>query len=277
MTARSRQTFEQLITLPDLGIPLAEAALLMACEEYPQLSLGPYLDQLDRMADSVRATLGDHPEPRETIEGINHVLFVDYGFRGNTSDYYDPRNSFLNDVIDRRIGIPITLSAIYLEVARRLEFPVEGVGMPGHFVVKYRSGDEEIFLDPFNAGSPLTRQQCRDFICQRKLEDGQNTEMWLRRVTNRQILARMLNNVKVIYLKAEAFDKALMMVDLLVLIEPAAEELYRDRGLLRLQVRRFEGAMRDLQRYLDNRPEADDREDIELYLRDLHRIQAMMN
>ena len=277
VTARSRQTFEQLITLPDLGIPLAEAALLMACEEYPQLSLRPYLDQLDRMADSVRATLGDDAEPRETIEGINHVLFVDYGFRGNTSDYYDPRNSFLNDVIDRRIGIPITLSAIYLEVARRLEFPVEGVGMPGHFVVKYRSGDEEIFLDPFNAGSMLTRQQCRDFICQMKLEDGQNTELWLRRVTNRQILARMLNNVKVIYLKAEAFDKALMMADLLVLIEPAAEELYRDRGLLRLQVRQFEGAMRDLQRYLNNRPEADDRDDIDMYLKDLHRIHAMMN
>ncbi len=277
MTTRSRQTFEQLITLPDLGIPLAEAALLMACEEYPQLSLRPYLDQLDTMADSVRAALGDDAQPLETIDRINHVLFVDYGFRGNTSDYYDPRNSFLNDVIDRRIGIPITLSAIYLEVARRLEFPVEGVGMPGHFVVKYRSGDEEIFLDPFNAGSVLTRQQCRDFIGQMNLEDGQSTDRWLRRVTNRQILARMLNNLKVIYLKVEAFDKALTMVDLLAVIEPAAEELYRDRGLLRLQVRNFDGAARDLKRYLKDRPEADDREDIEKYLKDLHRIRAMMN
>ncbi len=277
MTTRSRQTFEQLITLPDLGIPLAEAALLMACEEYPQLSLRPYIDQLDTMADSVRATLGDDAQPLETIDRINHVLFVDYGFRGNTSDYYDPRNSFLNDVIDRRVGIPITLSAIYLEVARRLEFPVEGVGMPGHFVVKYRSGDEEIFLDPFNAGSVLTRQQCCDFIGQMKLEDGQSTDRWLRRVTNRQILARILNNLKVIYLKVEAFDKALTMVDLLVVIEPAAEVLYRDRGLLRLQVRDFDGAARDLKRYLKNRPEADDREDIEKYLKDLHRIRAMMN
>ena len=205
------------------------------------------------------------------------MLFVDYGFRGNTSDYHDPRNSFLNDVIDRRVGIPITLSAIYLEVARRLKFAVQGVGMPGHFVVKCRSGDEEIFLDPFNAGSVLTRQQCRDFIGQMKLEDGQSTERWLRRVTNRQILARMLTNLKVIYLKAEAFDKALMMVDLLVLIEPAAEELYRDRGLLRLQFRQFDGAARDLKRYLNNRPEAHDRVDIEMYLKDLHRIQAMMN
>lgn len=277
MTTRSRQTFEQLITLPDLGIPLAEAALLMACEEYPQLSLRPYLDQLDTMADSVRAALGDDAQPLETIDRINHVLFVDYGFRGNTSDYYDPRNSFLNDVIDRRIGIPITLSAIYLEVARRLEFPVEGVGMPGHFVVKYRSGDEEVFLDPFNAGSVLTRQQCRDFIGQMNLEDGQSTDRWLRRVTNRQILARMLNNLKVIYLKVEAFDKALTMVDLLAVIEPAAEELYRDRGLLRLQVRNFDGAARDLKRYLKDRPEADDREDIEKYLKDLHRIRAMLN
>src|SRR4051812_44587131 len=137
MSSRSRQTFQQLVTLPDGAIPLAEAALLMACEEYPQLEISPYLDQLDEIAARVKPHVAENASPLDIVETINEVLFKDFGFRGNDSDYYDPRNSFFNDVLDRRIGIPITLSAVYLEVARRLNFPMFGVGMPGHFIVKY--------------------------------------------------------------------------------------------------------------------------------------------
>ena len=122
MTTRSRETYKELITLPDLGIPLAEAALLIACEEYPHLSMGPYLDELDRMADRVDRITAADSSPMNTIAAINQVLFVDYGFSGNAGNYYDPRNSFLNDVIERRTGIPITLSTIYMEVARRIGF-----------------------------------------------------------------------------------------------------------------------------------------------------------
>src|SRR6185295_12138513 len=137
MSIRSRQTFQQLVTLPDGAIPLAEAALLMACEEYPQLTISPYLDQLDAIAAKVKSTLWEGDAPMEIARKISAMLFDELGFRGNTEDYYDPRNSFFNDVLERRIGIPITLSAVYLEVARRLDFPIVGVGMPGRFLVKY--------------------------------------------------------------------------------------------------------------------------------------------
>ena len=275
MTTRSRQTFKELITLPDLAIPLADAALLLACEEYPQLSLSPYLDELDRMAEKVSQRLGGNGSPLDTIHAINGVLFTDYGFRGNDSNYYDPRNSFLNEVIDRRTGIPITLSAIYIEVAQRIDLRVEGVGLPGHFIVKHRSRNDEIFIDPFNQGSILTRDQCRGLL--RHVQLDPDEEFWLRRVTNRQILVRMLTNLKVIYMKAKTFDKALLILELMVLTQPGAAELYKERGLLRLQERQFKGALEDLEHYLKNRPDAPDRSEIEDYLKNLGRIRAMRN
>lgn len=281
MTARSRATFKELITLPDLGVPLAEAALLMACEEYPHLSIGPYLDELDHIAELVRRRTapGVSPAdaPRETIDAINHVLFIDYGFEGNAENYYDPRNSFLNDVIDRRSGIPITLSAIYIEVSRRIGFEIDGVGMPGHFLVKYSSRDEEVFIDPFNKGSLLTPEDCRKLLVPGQLENDQSVEQWLRRVTNRHILTRMLANLKAIYLQAQTLDKALAMLDLMILTEPGALELYKERGILRLQLRLFDGAARDLKWYLKHAPDSADNSTVESYLKDVNRIRVMMN
>jgi regulator of sirC expression with transglutaminase-like and TPR domain len=148
------------VTLPDGAVPLAEAALLLACEEYPQLEISPYLDRLDEIADFVRPKLHTGMSPLDTIEALNEVLFGVVGFRGNTENYNDPRNSFFNDVLERRMGIPITLSAVYLEVARRISFPIFGVGMPGHFLVKYGDRTQEFFLDPFNGGQILTRADC---------------------------------------------------------------------------------------------------------------------
>jgi len=277
MSTRSRKTFEQLVTLPDAAIPLAEAALLMACEEYPQLEISPYLDQLDHMADVAANALSETDSPVETIEKINSVLFGDFGFRGNTEDYYDPRNSFFNDVLDRRVGIPITLSAVYLEVARRLKFPIVGVGMPGHFVVKYADRVNEYFLDTFDGGKILTRDDCRARIQDMYGDSLEFHDRLLGRVTNRQILARMLNNLKMIYLKAEAFDKGLAIVDMMLMVEPNDFEQLRDRGLLRLQLRQFEGAARDFEQYVRAMPGAKDVEEIRNHLKELKRIQAMMN
>src|SRR5215207_1225767 len=158
MSTRSRRTFQELVTLPDGAVPLAETALLMACEEYPQLELSPYLDQLDEIAAVVRPRLEPWFTPLDTIEVLNEVLFEIVGFRGNVEKYDDPRNSFFNDVLERRTGIPITLSVVYLEIARRISFPIFGVGMPGHFLVKYADRSDEFFLDPFNKGQILTRE-----------------------------------------------------------------------------------------------------------------------
>lgn len=277
MTIRSRQTFEQIVTLPDLAIPLAEAALLMACEEYPQLTLQPYLDFLDGAASRVRERLHAQPDPKETIDGLNQVLFGEYGFSGNPEDYYDPRNSFLNDVIERRRGIPITLSALYMAVASRLEFRIEGIGLPGHFVVRHRSAEGEIFLDPFNGGERLNREDVRALARSHLGDEGgdENVDRWLRRSTHRQILSRMLNNLRMIYLRAREIDKALSMMDLMVITDPQAVDLYRQRGLLRAEMRQFRGAAADLRHYLDQRIEDDSRR--QEAVRALARIRSMLN
>ena len=277
MSVRSRKTFQQLVTLPDPAIPLAEAALLMACEEYPQLELSPYLDKLDRMADMAQESLRAGDTPIQTVEKINTLLFETLGFRGNTEDYYDPRNSFFNDVLDRRMGIPITLSTVYLEVARRLKFPIVGVGMPGHFIVKFADRNDEFFLDPFNRGEIMTRDDCRRRVQEMYGDTIEFNDRLLSRVTNRQILSRMLNNLKVIYLKAQAFDKGLSIVDMMLMTNPEDFAQYRDRGLLRLQLRQFEPAAKDFNEYLTTCPKAEDREEIENHLKELKRIQAMMN
>ena len=277
MSTRSRQTFQQLVTLPDSAIPLAEAALILACEEYPQLEISPYLDMLDNIAGIAQQRFDPADSPVERVGKINTVLFETFGFSGATEDYYDPRNSFFNDVLDRRVGIPITLSAVYMEVARRLNFPIVGVGMPGHFIVKYSDRQEEFFLDPFNRGEILTRDDCRNRLFERYGNSIEFNERLLSRVTNRQILWRMLNNLKEIYLKAHAFDKGLAIVDMMLMADPEEIPQFRDRGLLRLQLRQFAGAVRDLEHYLRHSAGANDREEIENHLKDLRRIRAMMN
>jgi regulator of sirC expression with transglutaminase-like and TPR domain len=277
VSVRSRKTFEQLVTLPDSAIPLAEASLILACEEYPQLEISPYLDMLDSMAEMAAQKLMPADPPMETIRKINTVLFEDFEFRGATEDYYDPRNSFFNDVLDRRIGIPITLSTVYMEVARRLKFPIVGVGMPGHFIVKYSDRSEEFFLDPFNRGEILTRDDCRNRIYERYGDSVEFSDRMLGRVTHRQILWRMLNNLKEIYLKAHAFDKGLSIVDMMLMVDPEEIAQFRDRGLLRLQLRQFAGAARDLEHYVRHAAGASDREEIEGHLKDLRRIRATMN
>ena len=277
MSIRSRQTFQQLVTLPDGAIPLAEAALLMACEEYPQLTISPYLDQLDAIAEQVKATLHESDSPMEIARKISAILFEELGFRGNTEDYCDPRNSYFNDVLERRIGIPITLSAVYMEIARRLSFPVSGVGMPGHFLVKYSDRSQEFFLDPFSRGEILSHQDCEEKLKGMYGDSLQFSEQLLDAVTHRQILARMLNNLKSIYLKGQTYDKGLAIVDMMMLVDPNDTDQYRDRGLLRLRLRQFDKASRDLEHYLKAAPGAADRAEIEDHLNKLKRIQAMMN
>ena len=277
MTARSRTTFEELIHLPDLALPLAETALLLACEEYPQLALSPYLAHLDDMAGDVDNRLRGKRSALETIRTINEVLFDEYGFSGNSSEYYDPRNSFLNDVLDRRTGIPIALSAIYMEVAQRIGFQIDGVGIPGHFIVKHVSRTEEIFLDPFNSGTVLTRDDCRQLILKMRGNENGDIDRWLVRVTHRQIVLRMLNNLKIIYMNGGAFDKALSMLELMALTDSSDPSIYKECGMLRLQLRQFGQTAKDLTRYLKLAPDADDRETIENYLKDIRRIRAMMN
>ncbi|HET9216512.1 MAG TPA: transglutaminase-like domain-containing protein [Terriglobia bacterium] len=277
MSTRSRRTFQELVNLPDGAVPLAEAALLLACEEYPQLELSPYLDRLDEFAEVVRPKLQPRFSPLDTIDALNEVLFGVLGFRGNTKNYNDPRNSFFNDVLERRVGIPITLSAVYLEVARRVGFPIYGVGMPGHFLVRYDDRQQEFFVDPFNGGQVLTRDDCQQRFTEMFGNEQAFSERMLSIVSPRQMLFRMLNNLKTIYLKAHTFEKSLAMVDMMLLADPEAIEQYRDRGIIKVQLRRFDAAVRDFEHYVKGAPDSKDRPQVEEHLKELRRIRAMMN
>jgi regulator of sirC expression with transglutaminase-like and TPR domain len=249
----------------------------MACEEYPQLTISPYLDQLDSIAAQIETRLRHDDSPLEIVGKINAVLYGELGFHGNSEDYFDPRNSFFNDVLERRTGIPISLSAVYMEVARRLSFPLEGVGMPGHFLVKYHDHSQEFFLDPFNQGEILTHEECKMKLKGLYGDALPFSDQMLEAVTHRQILARMLNNLKAIYLKGQTYDKGLAIVEMMMLVDPDNPEQYRDRGLLRLRLRQFEKATRDLEHYLKVATGAADRAEVEDHLKKLKHIQAMMN
>lgn len=239
----------------DAEVNLGEAALLIACLEYPDLDVGRYLERLDRMAAAigrVAATGG----VSGAASAINRYLFEREGFHGNDRHYYDPRNSFLNDVLDRRTGIPITLSTVYIEVARRLGLAVEGVGLPGHFIVRLGEGDEARLVDPFNGGAPLNERDCQERLD--KLYGGKVKldERMLAPVDRRHLLARMLRNLKVIYMKASEHQRALDVVDLLLRLNPYSGEDLRDRGLLYSVIGCYSWAAADLETYLSRVPNA---------------------
>jgi regulator of sirC expression with transglutaminase-like and TPR domain len=272
-----RLAFASLVSGPEEAIDLAEAALLIAKEEYPDLAVADYLGRLEAMAAEVRAQVSSTVDPHRMVEALNAYLFQAQGFRGNTEDYYDPRNSFLNDVLDRRTGIPITLSTVYMAVGGRLGLRLHGVGMPGHFLVKYATPDEEIVIDPFNGGAVVTSadfQRILDRIYGGKLHFEPR---FLTTLGTRRILARMLSNLKVIYFNNHAYAKAVGVVDRLLILDPQAATEIRDRGLLSSQLKRFREATADLERYLRLAPEAEDAEVIRDHLRSMRERAASMN
>ena len=265
-----RSAFAELVRRPEESIDVAEAALLIAKEEYPELDVQAYLKRLDAMAEEVRRHLPVSGQSRQAIDALNRFLFESQGFRGNTENYYDPRNSFLNEVLDRHTGIPITLSAIYIAVGRRAGVALQGIGMPGHFLVKHVAGErDELLIDPFNRGKILIPEDCQRLLDQLfqgrlRLEPGH-----LQVIGPRQTIARMLNNLKSIYFTAEAYSKALSIVDRLLILYPDCPDEIRDRGLLYSQVRDYRRAARDLERYLRLLPGAQDGEVIRKHLRAL--------
>lgn len=268
---RSRQYFYQEINQPDEKINLANAALYIAQEEYPDLDPAEYLNALDTMALEVQERMSPEPYPLRIIQSINQYLYDDLGFSGNTTDYYDPRNSFLNEVIDRRTGIPITLSLIYLEVARRINFPMVGVGMPGHFLIRPEFEDVAIFVDAFERGNIIFAQDC-----QKRLNDiyGEPVELqqeFFAPVTSRQFLVRMLSNLKIIYLNREEWEKALAAVERILLLFPGLPLELRARGLIHYQLGDWTAACEDLETYLAKVPSAEDAPKIRLLLKRMGR------
>lgn len=255
---RSRQYFQQEIEQPDEQINLALSALYIAQEEYPDLDIFAYLNALDTMAFEIKERLLSQKYPLRIIQSINQYLYDDLGFSGNTAEYYDPRNSFLNEVIERRVGIPITLSLIYLEVAKRIDFPMVGVGMPGHFLMRPAIAEMEIFVDAFNRGEVMFADDCQERLMQVYGQPVTMQPEFLAAVSNRQFLARMLSNLKFIYLNGQNLEKSLAAVERILLLFPDSPTEIRDRGLIYYQIGRWVAAVNDFETYLSQLPNAQD-------------------
>jgi regulator of sirC expression with transglutaminase-like and TPR domain len=231
--ALTRRLFTEAVTGPENRLDLGRAALLIASEEYPGLDILRYVAKLEAIAAAVRPGVSTTDDPILKIEHLNWYVFEERGFRGNSQEYYDQRNSFLNDVLDRRLGIPITVSIVYIEVGRRVGMPLQGVGMPGHFIVKYTEPGEGIYIDPFNKGRVLSREACEELIQQVYGEPVPFQEAFLATVTKKQILARLLMNLKAIYIHTKDYLKALSAVERLLIIQPNNEQEVKDRAALR--------------------------------------------
>lgn len=253
-------SFSRCLQQPELS--LARAALLFARNDYPELAVEAYLAELDTIAATIQAQLYDPDDIVTTLQQINQHLFGDLGFCGCIEDYYDPRNSYLNEVLDRRRGIPITLSVIYLEIAWRLNLPLEGVGFPGHFLVKLPLEGGLVVLDPFYGGISLSAGDL-----DKRLQLVLDTEAQQRRpalenllagASKREILARMLRNLRTIHQQQEDWQRALTISNRILLVLPDSAADFRDRAAILDKLECPRAALLDYQRYLETAPEAAD-------------------
>ncbi|MBC7969699.1 MAG: transglutaminase family protein [Verrucomicrobia bacterium] len=254
----ARQFFHREVQQPDEQIDLERAALYLAQEEYPEMEVEGYLNALDTMAADVKERSPNESYPLKIIQTINRYLYDDLGFVGNTADYYDPRNSFLNEVLDRRTGIPITLSLVYLAIARRVGLPMVGINMPGHFLIRPVIAEAEICVDPFHQGEILFPQDCQERLAQLYGHPVDLKPAFLEAVSVRQYLARMLTNLKVVYSNRGELEKTLAAIDRLLLLFPNALPELRDRGIIYYHLDRLTEAEQDLAAYLAFDPTAAD-------------------
>jgi regulator of sirC expression with transglutaminase-like and TPR domain len=253
LDSTARTQFCRVAALPEERVDLAEAALWIAAEEYPALDVSLYLARLADLASAALDRVRDARSLRERVTRLNHFLFQEQGFRGNRDDYYDARNSFLNDVLERRTGIPITLAILYVWIAQRLDLPARGVGFPGHFLVRL-DGADEILVDPF-AGALVTRGEC---VARLRAAAGAEVPFdprLLDPTPPHQILARVLRNLKQIWLAREDWPRALSCAERILVLAPDSPLELRDRGLLFARLECFAAAEADLKKFLALAPE----------------------
>jgi len=261
--AQSLEKFTELLSRGDFS--LAEACLLIAEDAYPDLDVPRYLSAIEALAAKVRSRLPGDAFAEQKVVVLNRYLFNELRYCGNVGDYYDPRNSYLNEVLERKTGVPITLAILYMEVGRRLGLRLQGVSFPGHFLVKLRVSGGQLVLDPFSGGEAQSESDLRGRLAQvvgsREVDDAPISQ-FLEPATPRQILARVLRNLKGIYLQAGDAQKTLDVMQRMVLVAPDAAEEVRDRGLAYFRLEGYRAALTDLEDYLKRRPRANDAADI---------------
>jgi regulator of sirC expression with transglutaminase-like and TPR domain len=255
-TPRSR--FAREIAKPEPDLDLALTALLISAEEYPQLAPEPYLRRLDELAERVRDRQWDATAPVVILQDLTRVLFEEEGFRGNRDSYYDPRNSFLNDVLDRRLGIPITLSVVYLEVGWRLGLPLHGVNFPGHFLVRYDGEALKLLVDPFQGGMVRFEDEAQDLLDHVYGGSVRMQPEYLRVADRRAILVRILENLKNNWLNARDDARALGALERILLLLPDSADHIRDLGMVLTRLGRNGEAVAALEQYIALSPDAPD-------------------
>jgi len=260
MNAKTKVELEQALSLSDKQINLAEAALMVAQLEYPQLDIKNYLLQIQQMADEISHRLPASPSAGDTLNQLNQVLFVEKGFSGNRDNYYDPRNSFLNDVIDRKMGIPISLSILYLQLGESLGLPLAGVSFPGHFLVKLDLDDGAIILDPYYGGISLSEddlyERLQDFYGDKfKRED---TFSLLESSSKQDIVTRIMRNLRNLYMHDGDWEKALLMADMMVDFDTDKADVIKSRAAIYDKLECGLAALNDYKSYLKMKPNAAD-------------------
>jgi regulator of sirC expression with transglutaminase-like and TPR domain len=280
MDAVPPKTWQDVIDAPREQLNLAAAALVIAGDEYRQLDIAAYLHRIDELAATLRKRLRADIAPAEKLGLLNHYLFTELGFAGNTDDYYDPRNSYLNEVIERKLGIPITLSVLFIEVGQRLGLPLSGVSFPGHFLVKCALRDGAVIIDAYAKGALLGIKDLQKRL--RVLSGGRDVapESVMRLLTVAQpvdILARMLRNLKAIHTERGDRGKALAAVNRVLDLYPDAADEYRDRARLHEELECFRAALADFETYLRLQPAVDDARAVRAKIAELRERASRLN
>jgi len=281
--------FSALLERDDADIDLARACLQIAEDAYPGLDVDGYVGEIERFARRLRARIPVGTGAEDRVIALNEFLFADLGFHGNADDYYDPRNSYLNEVIDRRRGIPITLSVLYMEIGRRIELPLRGVSFPGHFLVRLPMRGGTLVLDPFSGGAPQSATELRERlrrVIPRGLGVGEPggvpvsdlpLDQFLEPASNRQILARLLRNLKGVYRERDKPERLLDVLNRMILVAPEAASERRDRGYLYHRLECWRPALQDLADYLEREPNAPDLDEVRARIVELSQRCSRLN
>lgn len=277
--------FSELLSQEDDRIDLAHACLRIAEDAYPGLDVEGYVGEIDRLAKRLRARLAPDAAPEERVVALNEFLYDDLGFSGNTQNYYDPRNSYLNEVLDRRTGIPITLSILYMEMGRRIDLEFQGVSFPGHFLVRLRVRGGMLVLDPFSGGTPQSEEELRERL-KRVIPRGATggipvadlpLDQFLEPASNRQILARVLRNLKGVYRETDKPERLLEVLNRMIIVAPEAAAELRDRGMVYQRLECWRPALKDLADYLEREPDASDIDEVRAKMMELSARCARLN
>jgi len=257
---QNKSEFEQFLQQPDDQINLAEGALMIARMEYPELNIESCMQEIHQLADEIRDTLSENPNAGETLTQLNKILFHTKGFEGNSEHYYDPKNSFLNDVLERKLGIPVSLSILYIELGKELGLPLSGVSFPGHFLVKLDIDDGAIVLDPYFGGISLSEDDLEDRLQEFYGDKLKKSHFYglLATCSNKNIIARILRNLRNLYMDEEKLEKALQMADHIVDLDDDKADALKARASIYDKLECSIPAVKDYKRYLKINADARD-------------------